>query len=226
MNYIFLLILALFSNDPDPQYPGCINGVGHTKNRVLYSIPDTTGLNYSFDSTLNSRMGVVSIFIDTFEYLVIPSGMDTLVWNCTRCDSLLLTPSDTIRQLVRVLPQHADLTPNPVNWSSIYAYLSGCNDLLQIRKINDAIRLKITFQGDINRENYISLLISPTDNIYDAVEYRMSESGLTVDISEGMYVGFCVDISEHPNPVNLEVTVKNQSDGDVVLDTFNVIVIY
>lgn len=109
MKYLIIFFAAFFSLafglvDPDP--PECINGLGHVRHRYAFSIRDTTGLTYSFDTTFEGRRDESEItYTDTVEWLVIPAGWDTLVWTCARCDSIQKEPSDTIRQISRIMYQ-------------------------------------------------------------------------------------------------------------------------
>jgi len=109
MKYLSIFFIGFFSLafgmfDPDP--PQCIDGLGHVKYRYSHSIPDTTGLTYSFDTTFQDRRDDAGVsYTDTIEWLVIPAGLDTLVYQCARCDSIVKEPSDTIRQIARIMPE-------------------------------------------------------------------------------------------------------------------------
>ena len=109
MKYILIFFISFFSLgfglfDPDP--PQCTDGLGHVRHRYLYSLRDTTGLTYSFDTTFQDRRDELdSTYRDTIEWLVIPAGWDTLVWICVRCDSVQYEPSDTFRQIARIMQE-------------------------------------------------------------------------------------------------------------------------
>lgn len=109
MKYTLIFFIAFFSLafgmfDPDPTQ--CKDGAGHVKHRYLYSLRDTTGLTYSFDTTFQDRRDENDIsYTDTVEWLVIPAGWDTLVWICARCDSVQYEPSDTVRQISRIIEE-------------------------------------------------------------------------------------------------------------------------
>jgi hypothetical protein len=108
MKYLIIFFAAFFSlafglTDPKPT---CINGVGHLRHRYLYSVraDSSEELTYSFDTTLQGRRDELdSSFVDTIEWLVIPEGWDTLVYQCARCDSIIKEPTDTIRQISRIM---------------------------------------------------------------------------------------------------------------------------
>lgn len=107
MKYLLIFFIAFFSlafMDTDP--PQCTNGLGHVRHRYLYGLRDTTGLDYSFDTTFQGRRDELGTsYIDTLEWLVIPHGWDTLVWQCARCDSIQYEPSDTVRQIARIMEE-------------------------------------------------------------------------------------------------------------------------
>jgi hypothetical protein len=109
MKYLILFFVGFFTLafglvDPDP--PECIKGVGHVKHRYLYSLRDTKGLVYYFDTIMQERIDTNAVtFKDTVERLVIPAGWDTLVYQCARCDSVIYEPSDTIYQISRIMYQ-------------------------------------------------------------------------------------------------------------------------
>jgi len=110
MKYLILFFIAFLSLgfinlDPDPEYPGCINGVGHHKFKVLYTIQDTTGLSYTYDTTFEERIVDRDTYTDTLEWIVTPAGKDTIFWICPRCDSLQVEISDTIHTHVRTLEE-------------------------------------------------------------------------------------------------------------------------
>jgi len=98
MKYLIVFIVSFLSLgfgflDPDP--PECINGIGHAIVKYDYSLRDTTGLDYSFDT----------VFIDEsiIEWLIVPAGFDTLVFTCMRCDSVVKVATDTMRILSRFI---------------------------------------------------------------------------------------------------------------------------
>lgn len=111
MRYLIIFFIAFFSLaflDKDP--PQCTDGLGHVKHKYLYSLRDTTGLVYSFDTTaeiIDTAVFSITPLYDTvdYEWLVIPAGWDTLVWICARCDSIQYEPSDTVRQIIRIIPE-------------------------------------------------------------------------------------------------------------------------
>ena len=109
MKYLIIFFIAFFSLaflDTDP--PQCIDGVGHLRHRYLYSLRDTTGLVYSFDTTtgvIDTGTNIPMLDTVDYEWLVIPAGWDTLVWQRARCDSIQYEPSDTIRQISRIIPE-------------------------------------------------------------------------------------------------------------------------
>lgn len=98
MKYLIVFIIAFLSLgfgffDPDP--PQCINGIGHAIVKYDYSLRDTTGLDYSFDTVLVDE--------NIIEWLIVPAGFDTLVFTCMRCDSIVKVPTDTMRILARFI---------------------------------------------------------------------------------------------------------------------------
>lgn len=105
MKYLIIFLLTLTFMDPDPEYPGCTNGVGHTKFKVLYTVSDTTGLTYSFDTAYQERYVESTRYMDIVEYLVTPAGMDTIYWVCPRCDSLQVEISSEKNHIIRIMSE-------------------------------------------------------------------------------------------------------------------------
>ena len=95
MKFIALFILAFLFIPTNPEYPGCIDGVGHVKVKYQYLLRDTTGLVYNFDTTV--------VDDDSLEWLIVPEGFDTLIFQCMRCDSIVIIPSDTVRIFARII---------------------------------------------------------------------------------------------------------------------------
>jgi len=83
--FVFVLTVGFIETDP----PQCNDGLGHVRHRYFYMLSDTTGLRTYFDT------------IAGFEYLIIPEGYDTLLYQCIRCDSIIKEVSDTIKINVR-----------------------------------------------------------------------------------------------------------------------------
>lgn len=83
--FIFIMCVGFIQTDP----PRCTNGLGHVKHRYSYTLRDTTGIETYFDT------------IGDYEYLIVPQGYDTLVYQCVRCDSIISEVNDTIKIMVR-----------------------------------------------------------------------------------------------------------------------------
>jgi hypothetical protein len=222
MKYLIIFFAAFFSlafglTDP----PQCTTGTGHVKHRYLYSLRDTTGLAYSFDTTFESRRDEEAVtYTDTIEWLVIPEGWDTLVYQCARCDSVVYEPSDTIRQIARIMQEvkveEEDLTPDAVDWTNVDdPYNISVNTNYQkIEGITDSITLKFTITGT-HPENSFWVegtgLTSSTIILTNNKEIKVAPDA---QMQFRAYGGSLLNIS---------VTVINKSDGDAVLDTFTIV---
>jgi hypothetical protein len=127
-----------------------------------------------------------------------------------------------------------DVTPDAVNWANI-AYYEGGDDgpagIQQIKNISTSITLKVSWTGSPVKMYYRINSTAPTwtnggifqhggaDNSAFVTSTRLTNSaGSTFTVSNNEYVSFICYIDGGYGTGT--VTVKNQSDGDIVLDTF------
>ena len=121
----------------------------------------------------------------------------------------------------------SDVTPNAVNWSSV-TYIGGLGYLLtekQITGINTGITLEATYSGAIGtlyvgvfstQQNYEGVYVA---DLYGA-ELNDFASGSTFSVGNNEWVVFGASVYGEMGESDI-VTVKNVSDGNATLDTFN-----
>jgi hypothetical protein len=128
-----------------------------------------------------------------------------------------------------------DVTPDSVNWDDIlYAddcanYVFTTNTAKQITGISQPITLKISWSnGSLSSIGYkkstspfsgnqYSGVGGPPDIFTDRGYTPISNNGLITDVNDGDYIGF------FPNygPNGVLISVLNNSNGDVVIDSFS-----
>ena len=108
-----------------------------------------------------------------------------------------------------------DVTPDAVNWNNLSTGGSNATTNTQtISGINQSITLRATFTE--NRDNYTLQAIVNGSLIGSPVN---SPDNFTFTVANGDTVAFRASGGETRNSV---ATITNTSDGDAVLDTFNI----
>jgi len=108
-----------------------------------------------------------------------------------------------------------DVTPNAVNWNNLSTAGSTATTNTQtISGINQAITLRATFTE--NRDNYTLQAIVNGSLVGSPVS---SPGNFTFTVSDNDTVAFRANGGETRNST---ATITNTSDGDAVLDTFNI----
>jgi len=130
----------------------------------------------------------------------------------------------------------ADVTPNAVNWGTIlanYIAFEWTSAIKQITGINQTIKLKVNMTLPAGAEIYYSVVAPanigsyPADNTPQST-YMGSDFGapisnngtFTVQNNDYVYFGIQAD-GVTTSTGSFTVTVKNASDGDAILDTFD-----
>ena len=128
-----------------------------------------------------------------------------------------------------------DVTPDPVNWTDVEYELDGfCPNgcytytVQQITGISSPITLSINWTGSLNFSSdaprFKVYSSTPNDGYtfgYYApsyLGYTLSTNGKTFSVQPDYWVGFGTETS---NETPLTVTIRNVTDGNVVLDTYN-----
>ena len=121
----------------------------------------------------------------------------------------------------------SDVTPNAVNWSNIeYNGTEGylqCTEK-QITGINTSITLNLDYAGTVAYMYggvFSSQQLLEGSPIFDPYTYGLNDigSGGSITVSNNQWVVFCAFASSNGAET---ISVKNQSDGSAVIDTFTV----
>ena len=123
-----------------------------------------------------------------------------------------------------------DVTPNAVNWSDV-SYNNDFGEYVyanqRITGITQTITLQVQIANGVAATLYYYISNTADDPMPDGGGAITSPSGFgmnsianngTFTVTNNQYVTFGVETGVNQNPV---VTVKNQSDSNVTLDTFN-----
>jgi hypothetical protein len=129
----------------------------------------------------------------------------------------------------------ADVVPNAINWGQAtydVAIPEYTTTEKQVTGINQTITLKLTGAWGVNGFVYVRVNSTPlgdgwvtTDPVGDGFSTIAVDGTFTV--SNNQYVGFACDgfaFGPGGYPFSWTVTVKNNSDGDTILDTFDCVV--
>jgi hypothetical protein len=127
-----------------------------------------------------------------------------------------------------------DVIPNSVNWGTVWQddyEASWIYAVKQITGINQTITLKINRTANTGGTLYYKVagtsLSLPGDNIFDAShpvnDYSMvsiADNG-TFTVQNNQWVAFAVVATGSSTSGSFTVTVRNASNGDAILDTFD-----
>lgn len=107
-----------------------------------------------------------------------------------------------------------DVTPNAVNWANITGIGSGQNSNQTITGINTTITL--SFNNSTSPSAIVSVYVN---NSFVDSNVNGQTTNFTVNNNDVVYFSAAGNFGEAPSGT---VTVRNVSDGNVVLDTFTI----
>jgi len=149
-----------------------------------------------------------------------------------------LTPTPSVTPTYTPTPSgvSSDVTPNPTpDWSNVVYFESlddGPMGVQQIQGINTTITLNVSWTTSLGGEGRIYYKVVNTTSYTNGQIFNhgsldfgtftqlTNSAGSTFSVSNNQYVLFVCYINTPGSIGNGTVTVKNQSDGNVVLDTF------
>jgi hypothetical protein len=125
-----------------------------------------------------------------------------------------------------------DVTPNPTpTWSSIsvndYDWTLGYTTQ-QVTGINANISIRFTLTNVVNAAPLVFIKSTPTSPTFDGNPplfqgFTQLSPGTLFTVTPNSYISFGCDYEGGGNAGEATVTVINNSDGNAVLSTFNVV---
>ena len=201
MRYIVAILFLFSTSVVFAQSPQCIRGIGHDLS-PLYGLRDTTGLAYTFDTT--------TIEEKLYEWLIVPAGWDTLVYQCFRCDSIVYIPTDTIKMIARILPEESE-------WDDI---VTTVNPFKTNRIVFAGNIKKLLFDYEFDYYRSFNVCYSKTDS-YDDPTCDPSSDGVIIGILENKYYWLEIELKEYNTDV-ISVYDNEDPGNPILLQTINI----
>lgn len=137
--------------------------------------------------------------------------------NPSEADALWRNERTRTDPLVYVPPVVNDVTPNAIDWPNVVSTANAQGTYVQVTGINT----NITLRGSHTRTGFsVTAIVNSTNaNDVGAVLTSIATTGTSFTVAPNQWVRFSGS-SVNPLPDITTVTIRNFSDGNVILDTF------